>query len=379
VSTRDDALLERAAAEARRAGWLTTAPNPRVGALALCGGHVVGYGHHAVLGGPHAEEVALRDADAWDAEAGTWRQGAVDEMVVTLEPCSSKAGGKRRAPCLDALLAAGVRRLVVGATDPDPRHAGAALQAFRDAGGEVVLRDHEAGFRALNRAFLHALGRPGRPWVLLKWAASLDGRTATASGVSQWISGPQSRAEVHALRACSDAVLAGAGTLVRDDPGLDARDVDLPHGGQPLRVLLLPGDGAGIAVPRALKTDGPRLWVHGLGDPLPDAIRDSGDPSLALPRHESGLDLTALLTTLREEHGVRRLFVEGGTRLHGALVSAGLVDAVARYEAPRLFGGGLGACAGEGPAAPDSALALVDEERADLGDDLRRAFQVDVG
>lgn len=377
MSTRDDALLERAAAEARRAGWLTTAPNPRVGALALCGGHVVGYGYHAVLGGPHAEEAALRDADAWDAETGSWRQGAVDEMVVTLEPCSSRAGGKRRAPCLEALLAAGVRRLVVGATDPDPRHAGAALQAFRDAGGEVVLRDHDAAFRALNRSFLRALARPDRPWVLLKWAASLDGRTAAASGDSQWISGPRSRAEVHALRACSDAVLAGAGTLLQDDPSLDARDVDLPHGQQPLRVLLLPAAGELAAGPRALASDGPRLWVKGADDPLPEAVRASGDPLLALPRHADGLDLPALLAALRTDHGVRRLFVEGGARLHGALVAAGLVDAVTRYEAPRLFGGGVGACVGEGPTVPDAAAALVDEERADLGDDLRRAFLLD--
>ena len=378
MSSRDDALLARASAEARRAGWLSTAPNPRVGALALQGGHVVGYGHHAVCGGPHAEEAALRDAGAWDAEADRWREGAVDELVVTLEPCSSRAGGKRRAPCLEALLACGVRRLVVGCLDPDPRHAGAGLESFRAAGGEVVLRDGAAQFATLNRAFLRALAQPQRPWVLLKWAASLDGRTAAHGGESRWISGEASRTEVHALRAASDAVIAGAATLLRDDPRLDARGVDLPRGSQALRVLLLPAGVDADWRPSALDAPGPRLWVHGEQDSLPEAVRAAGDSSLALPRSAQGLDLDLLLGALRRDHGVRRLFVEGGARLHGALLAGNLADAVVRYEAPLLLGGGHGACAGEGAASPSAGWRLVDEERADLAPDLRRAFLVEL-
>ena len=375
MNTRDLALLERAFAEAERAGWLATAPNPRVGALALRAGHVVGFGHHAAWGGAHAEEAALRDAGAWDTEARSWRTGAVDELVVSLEPCSSRGGIKKRQPCAEALLACGVQRLVVGATDPDPRHRGAGLAALRTAGVEIVEAGADARFAAMNPAFLAMLAHADRPWVLAKWAASTDGKLAATDGSSQWITGPEARAEVHRLRAASDAVLVGAATLLHDDPRLDARTGD-PDGRQPLRVFLLPTAPPEALAPRALEVDGPRLWVLGPREEPPAAIAAAGDPLLRVPRAGTGLELPRLLAELHADHGVRRLFVEGGARLHGALLDAGCLDALVRYEAPLLLGGPRAAFPGTGFASPQHGARLVAEERADLGPDLRRAFLV---
>ncbi len=376
MSARDGHLLDKAQAEAARAGWLSTAPNPRVGALALSGGHVVGRGHHACCGGPHAEEAALRDAGAWDEESGRAVPGLVDEMVVTLEPCSATGGGKRRPPCAQALVDAGVRRLLVGAVDPDPRHAGRGLEQLAEAGVAVRRLDRQAEFEGLNRAFLRALACPERPWILLKWAASLDGKTATDAGLSLWITGAESRAEVHELRALGDAVLAGPHTLALDDPELTARPGGCPAAVQPLRVLLLP-DGGLAEGARVLQAEGPRVWLLSEeAEPTP-ALRRAGDPLLRLPRAaDRRLDLAAAARILRTEHGVRRLFVEGGPRLHGRLLDAGLADAVVRYEAPLLLGGRHGAVLGVGADEPALAPRLVDEERRDLGADLRRAFLI---
>lgn len=162
---------------------------------------------------------------------------------------------------------------------------------------------------------------------------------------------------------------------------MDARPVGLAadqrHEPQPLRVFLLPEQAPASFAPKTLQVDGPRLWVHAQGSSLPPAIAASGDSDLELPRDADGLDLRALLQILRKDYGVRRLFVEGGARLHGALADLGLLDAIVRYEAPLLLGGGRAACAGSGADSPQTALRLLDEERMDLGDDLRRAFLVE--
>lgn len=371
MKPRDLPLLARAAAEALRAEWLFTAPNPRVGALALAGGHVTGYGHHAQVGGAHAEEVALRDAGAWDEERGAPRSGVVDEMVLTLEPCSAAGPGKRRPACLDLLRAAGIRRLVVGAEDPDPRHRGHALRTLAADGVEVVLAPLAQD--AALAAFARALAHPERPFVLLKWAASFDGKMAAASGASRWISGEEARAETHALRAASDAVMVGRGTLLADDPRLDARPVGDPPQCQPLRVLLdAPEDLRADA--RVLTTPGPRLWICAAGAAPPRAA-PAADAAMHAPRGSDGLlDLTSALRSLRADHGVRRLLVEGGARVHGAFLDQRLADAVVRYEAPLLLGGTRSACAGIGFASPAEGATLHHEERRALGADLRRAF-----
>ena len=383
MSQRDRYLLEKAFFEAARAGWLWTAPNPRVGALALADGHIIGHGFHAAFGVAHAEEAALRDAGAWDIEANRALPGIVDEMVVSLEPCS--ATGKKRPPCTQSLIDAGVRRVLVGAVDPDPRHAGAGLALLRAAGMQVDQPDPESSaqhFADQNPAFLGALIRPTRPWVILKWAASLDGKLAADDGSSQWISGLESRAEVHQLRAVSDAVLAGAGTLRADDPSLTARPEEAPPGlrsapalRQPKRVLL-GGAGELSGQARVLGAGGARIWVIGPEQKVAPSILDQGDALLRVPTQANGLDLNQALEALAEQHGIRRLFVEGGARVHGALLAAGLADAVVRYEAPILLGGARAACSVDSFASPAAAPQLFSEERAELGVDLRRAFLI---
>lgn len=381
LSDADALRLARAFFEAERASWLWTAPNPRVGALAFCRGHRVGSGAHERYGGAHAEEQALRAAGAWDEAADRPQPGLVDELYLTLEPCSARGPGKKRPACLDLLLAAQVRRVVVGAVDPDPRHAGAAFARLRAAGVEVVLAESfQSRFARGNGAFLGALAQPARPWVLLKWAASVDGKTATDAGASQWISGEEARAEGHRLRALSDAVLAGKGTLRRDDPELSARPGGERARHQPLRVLLDP-EGAAPADARVFQAPGPRLWLLAEGvEPagaLERHLESDNDRALFLPRRPDGrLDLALALVRLRAEYGVRRLLVEGGARLQGQLLADGLADALVRYEAPCLLGGQHGALLGPSVAAPARAWRLHDEERADLGPDLRRAFRI---
>lgn len=382
MKQRDQHLLAKAFFEAERASWLLTAPNPRVGALALSGGHIIGYGYHAAFGGPHAEEAALRDAGAWNESEQAPIPGRVDEMIVSLEPCSAQ--GKKRPPCTDTLIAAGVQRVLVAAVDPDPRHAGAGLEVLRAAGIQVDQADpaFQKQFEQQNAAFLRALAIPNRPWVLLKWAASLDGKLAAEDGTSQWITGAEARAEVHQLRALSDGVLAGAGTLRCDDPSLTARLVEASAGmreaiggRQPKRILC--GGGESVAQDaRILATGGERIWILEHESTPATAIQAAGDAILRVAKHGGELDLKAALAILSAEHGVRRLLVEGGARIHGSLLAAGCVDAVVRYEAPLLIGGSRAACDGPSFPSPGQALRLEQEERAELGVDLRRAFLV---
>ena len=377
MSNRSQHLLDKAFFEAAKGQWLFTAPNPRVGAVALKGGHIVGSGHHARFGGPHAEEMALRDAGAWDDEQQCAVPGVVDEVFVTLEPCSSTAGKKRR-PCLQSLLEAGVKKVTVGAVDPNPNHAGAGLDMLEANGVEVdrsFLQSYQPRFEEQSPAFLQSLQKPNLPWVLLKWAATLDGKTATPDGVSQWITGPEARAEVHQLRALGHATMAGGGTLLADDPELTARpsgettaelEAALPAT-QPLRVCTaadLPSNA------RLLQSDAPRLWILDQQQQPPV----DGDAVIRVDRHEGGLDLASALSQLYREHGVRRMLVEGGARLHGSLLAAGLASAVVRYEAPILLGGNRAACDGPAFPAPQDGVHLGFEESRSLGNDQRRAF-----
>jgi diaminohydroxyphosphoribosylaminopyrimidine deaminase / 5-amino-6-(5-phosphoribosylamino)uracil reductase len=378
VNSRARQLLNKAFFEAERATWLYTAPNPRVGALAMKSGHIIGYGYHQQFGGPHAEVQALRDAGAWDPNANKAIAGVVDQMVVTLEPCSSTKG-KKQPPCSQALLDAGVQQLLVGAVDPDPRHAGAGLSQLRQAGIQVEVAETwaQSRFEQQNPAFLAHLQYPTRPWILLKWAASLDGKTATDGGVSQWISGPESRQEVHDLRALSDAVLCGKGTLLADDPQLTARRSPEAYPRQPKRVMV--GGLAEVqAEAKLFESSQPRIWACGLEDQLPTwlSLQFPDDVCLRVPGHDHGLDLSTLLQRLHQDFQVGRILVEGGAHLHGSLLQAGLLDAVVRYEAPTLMGGSFASYLGPSCQHPRQALSLEHEERRDLGKDLRRAFLV---
>jgi diaminohydroxyphosphoribosylaminopyrimidine deaminase/5-amino-6-(5-phosphoribosylamino)uracil reductase len=367
--------MARAFAEARRAGWLHTAPNPRVGALALKDGHVIGHGYHVAFGSGHAEEMALRDAGAWDEAGRRMLSGVVDEMVVTLEPCSSEGGNKKRPPCLSYLQQAGVRRVVVGAIDPNPLHQGKGLQAMEEGDVEVVHLQREEDFLLQNPAFVASLENPDRPWILLKWAASFDGRTAASSGASQWITGEEARVEVHALRGLSDAVVAGKNTVELDSPRLTARDDEDTADPSTARILI--GAMSTMSVDHPLLADPvPRFWVEGATATTSTPDWWSGqDTLLAVPTSADGYpNLAEAARRIRSEVGCRRLLVEGGARIQAAFLEAGLADAVVRYEAPLLLHGGLGSLDGNGVAHPQEGIRLSHEERLDLGMDLRRAF-----
>lgn len=298
-----------------------TSPNPLVGAVVLdSGGQLVGEGFHAHAGGPHAEVGALAQAHE-RARGGT--------LIVTLEPCCHHG---RTPPCSEAVLAAGIARVVLAMADPNPLVAGGGIARLRAAGLEVIEGVMEAEARRLNHAFLHRLAT-GRPLGILKWAMSLDGRTALPNGVSQWISGSQARGWVHRLRARCDAVIVGGGTVRTDDPLLTSRGQRQP---EPLRVVL----SRGLDLPQTA-----RLWdtaaaatllVHGPEAPLEprDRLDQLGVERLALEVCEPGALALALA-----QRGCNRVLWECGPELAAAAVRQGCVQQVAAVIAPKLLGG----------------------------------------
>ena len=335
-----------------------TSPNPPVGAVVLDdAGSVVGAGHTRPPGGPHAEVVALTEAGA-RARGGT--------LVVTHEPCRHSG---RTGPCTEAVLAAGIARVVIGCADPTA-DAGGGAQHLVEAGVDVetgVLAD-EVALGPLE-AWLTSR-RTGRPFVTWKYAATLDGRSAASDGTSRWVTGEQARADVHRLRSEVDAVLAGVGTVLADDPMLNARPPGVPVAEvpQPLRVVV-DSSGRTPLTARALAAPEPALVAMTTSA----ALRDPGYPRvLELPTgHDGHIDLVALLDRLATDHDVVSVLLEGGPVLAGAFVAAGLVDRVVGYVAPALLGAGAPAlaAAGVGTIADAHRLRLDDVTR--LGDDLR--------
>ncbi len=322
----DDAdWMSRAVRLARR-GVATVAPNPAVGCLIVRKGRVVGAGWHERAGGPHAEVVALADAGG-DARGAT--------AYVTLEPCCHHG---RTPPCTEALVAAGIARVVVAMRDPDPRVAGQGIAALEAAGivVEVGVLESEAG--SLNRGYLQRQRR-GRPWVICKMGMSLDGRTAMASGESRWITSAEARRDVHRLRARCQAILTGIGTVLADDPALTVRldDRDVATDGGPLRVvcdsrLRTPVDA------RVCSAPGRTVIVHAAGAAVPAPVYPDGVSLLGLAADDAGRpDLGALMHHLAEE-GVNEVLVEAGPTLAGALLTEGLIDEFRFYVAPRLLG-----------------------------------------
>jgi diaminohydroxyphosphoribosylaminopyrimidine deaminase/5-amino-6-(5-phosphoribosylamino)uracil reductase len=339
--TEDEAMSRAVALAARGLG--TTSPNPVVGCILLGpAGDVVGEGFHAYAGGPHAEIVAL-------AQAGERARGGT--CVVTLEPCNHTG---RTGPCSEALVNAGVRRVVIAVDDPTPVAAGGAA-TLRAAGIEVVTGVRREAAEAGNIAWLTAVRR-GRPYVTWKFAATLDGRSAAADGTSQWISAAESRADVHVLRSTVDAIVAGVGTVVADDPQLTVRD--LRDGTlaikQPLRVVV---DSSGRT-------------------PANARVRDAAAPTWIVTTAATGagpdgrVDLTALLIALFAR-GVRNVLLEGGPTLAGGFLAAGLVDRVVGYVAPKLLGDGRAALADAGIGTIADAVELDFTDITQIGGDLR--------
>jgi diaminohydroxyphosphoribosylaminopyrimidine deaminase / 5-amino-6-(5-phosphoribosylamino)uracil reductase len=330
VAGADDHRFMAEALQLAANGQYDTAPNPAVGCVLVKDGLVVGTGWTAPAGGPHAERVAL-------AAAGAEARGAT--AYVTLEPCCHTG---RTGPCTRALIDAGVARVVFAGHDPNPRINGGGARELATAGIAVEGGVLEQAAEPLNRGFFTRM-RSGLPYVRSKLAISLDGRTALANGVSQWITSPAARADVHRWRARSSAVLTGSGTIVDDDPSLNARrdeaGIEASIGiKQPLRAIV----DARLRTPvtaKTLKLPGQVLVLtsRSIEDPAAVALRDAGARVEQVAGNAEHCDLRAVLVRLAE-HEINDVWVEAGAGFNGALLSAGLIDELVIYVAPRLLG-----------------------------------------
>ncbi|MGH8145436.1 MAG: bifunctional diaminohydroxyphosphoribosylaminopyrimidine deaminase/5-amino-6-(5-phosphoribosylamino)uracil reductase RibD [Rhodanobacteraceae bacterium] len=367
-SATDHALMARALRLAER-GLFTTQPNPRVGCVIAKGDEVVGEGWHQRAGEPHAEVFALHAASARARGASAY---------VTLEPCSHHG---RTPPCANALVEAGVARLVIASEDPNPKVAGAGLRRLRDAGIAVETGLMRGAARELNRGFFSRFER-GRSWVRVKLAMSLDGRTALANGESKWITGEAARADVQRWRARSSAILTGTGTARVDDPRLTVRlGGGDPHpqpnpplegqGFQPLRVVLDARLDALRSGAHLLDGSAPTLVLHAPGVRSRDE-RYSRVELASMELDTAGkLDLDAVLKLLAARN-INELQVEAGPALCGTLLERGLVDEVLLYVAPVLLGDAARPLlALPALAAMSDRLRLRNIEQRKLGDDWR--------
>lgn len=350
----DGKWMDAALAEAGKAVGLT-APNPPVGAVVVKEGRVLGRGFHAKAGAPHAEPVALN-------QAGDAARGA--DLYVTLEPCSTTG---RTPPCTEAIKRAGIRRVVMGCLDPNPAHAGHAIAILTAADIQAETGAREAECRELIRAFAH-LQTTARPYLTLKLGCSLDGRIADRTGTSQWITGPDSRERVQALRREADAILVGTETVRRDNPSLLPRPA---HGRAPVRLVpdrrgKLPLMSKVFTDPRAEHT----LCLLGPGAPEARA-RKLGRAGVRVERareRNGRLDWTSILTRLGRA-GVMHVLCEGGGQLAAALLRAGLVNEIHWIAAPKLLGrSGRPAVDEAFSLARAPGFALRDVER--VGDDV---------
>lgn len=352
-------LMERALAEAIKARGRTR-PNPLVGCVIAQGARVVAVGHHARAGSPHAEFVALR-------RAGKRARGAV--VYVTLEPCDHHG---RTGPCTEALIAAGVRRVIVATRDPNPLVDGRGLRRLRKAGVQVEVGLLRHACRQMNEAYETTIYL-GRPFVHVKLATSLDGRVATRTGESQWITGPAARKRGHVLRNEHDAVLVGRATVEADDPQLTCR---VRGGRDPIRIILdtEARTPPGAKVVRIAKRSKAPTWIAVGPDAPPRrraALDRAGAETFSCKLTRGRVDLHDLLTHLRERE-LLSVLVEGGPSVVGSFFDAGLVDKVSAFVAPVLLGGvdALSAVGGRGVAQISDAIRLSDVEVSSIDGDL---------
>lgn len=342
----------------------TAPPNPWVGCVIVKDGQVIGRGHHHSPGNPHAEPQALQ-------AAGPQASGAT--AYVTLEPCNHTG---RTPPCTEALIAAGIQQVVVGLLDPDPRVRGSGIRRLREAGIEVIEGVCGEQISDLMAAYLHQR-RTGLPWVVVKTAMSLDGRTAAADGSSQWITCPEARQDVHRLRAASQAIMVGADTAIQDQPALTAREVDCAV--QPLRVLIdsrgrVPASGplfdADLAptcvftTQKCSKERQQQYLAQGAEVVVVDADR------------VGRVDLVHVLKELADR-GVLQLMVEGGATLHSSLLAEKLTNQLAVYMGPKLLGlDGHPAFHEPRPQSLDEAARLRLVGLTRLGDSVRMDYRI---
>ena len=336
-------------------GLYTATPNPRVGCVIVNQGNVVGEGWHERAGEPHAEVHALR-------AAGKHARGAI--AYVTLEPCNHHG---RTPPCCDALIQSGVASVVAAMADPNPLVAGTGLRALSGAGLEVAVGLMESEAQELNICFISRMTR-GRPWLRMKIAASLDGKTALNNGVSQWITGPDARADGHHWRARSCGVLTGIGTVKDDDPKLTVRDVATTR--QPKKILI---DSRLEVSSQAKLFDGGELEIFYADAELGkrDELTAKGATLSALPDAQGKVDLNAMLQELGKR-GMNEVLVEAGIKLNGSLLGAGLVDELIIYLAPHILGDNArGMFALAELTALENRLELEIKEVRQIGNDIR--------
>jgi diaminohydroxyphosphoribosylaminopyrimidine deaminase/5-amino-6-(5-phosphoribosylamino)uracil reductase len=343
----------------------TASPNPMVGALVVKQGNIVGQGFHRRPGLAHAEILALR-------QAGSRARGAT--LYVTLEPCCHH--NKRTSPCVPELLRSGVCRVVIAMSDPNPSVNGKGAAALRRAGLTVTIGVARAEAEQLNRAYAHWI-KTKRPYVILKAGMTLDGKIATVSGESKWITGRASREEVHRLRGEADAVLIGVGTVVADDPSLTARlgsGLKKLAARQPLRIVVdsalrIPLKARILTQQRNAKTI--VATTYSASASRKQTLLKRGIEVVSLPGLRSKVSLPTLMDALGTR-GVTSLLVEGGGEINAAMLKAGLVQHVRLYVAPVLLGGAdaKGVIGGKSPARLDSALRLRNVMARSIGEDL---------
>lgn len=344
----------RLALDEARKGLGRTSPNPPVGAVIVKDGEVIGVGYHAAAGGPHAEVMALR-------EAGPRARGA--DLYVTLEPCDHQG---KTPPCSPAVVAAGIRRAFVGSMDPNPLVSGRGVNRMRDAGLEVevgLLGDEADSLIEGWARFITT----GLPFVTLKVASTLDGRIATRTGDSRWITGEAARQRVHELRSRVDAVIVGRGTVEADDPSLNAR---IPCGHDPVRVVL---DSSLRMAPTARMLQLPgRTWiacVEPFDTERARALEAAGAELLPVAAKEGRVDLDDLLRKLARK-GVAEVLVEGGAEVFGAFLAGGHCDRLLLHVGPKVFGGGPVWAAAPDVAKVAEAPSFVFGKVENVGGDL---------
>lgn len=356
--------MNKALEQAAQALFLSS-PNPRVGCVIIDReGQVIGQGFTQQAGGPHAEVMALRDATA----KGNDVRGTT--AYVTLEPCSHHG---RTGPCCDALVAAGIGKVVGALTDPNPQVAGRGFDRLRTAGVEVEVGPGAAESRELNIGFFSRMIR-GTPWVRMKAASSLDGVTALHNGNSQWITSADARADGHAWRARACTILTGIGTVLADNPRLNVRDVSTPR--QPRIAVVdskldIPLDAHVLKAPSECL-----IYTCSTNQSKIEQLKALGATIIAMPNPYGKVDLAAMLRDLAQR-GTNELHVEAGFKLNGSLIREGLVDEFLFYQAPKLLGIGAMGIASFGPLNELSeGLQLEFHDVARLGPDLRIVARV---
>ena len=351
----DDYLYMARALRLAEKGMYTTTPNPRVGCVIARDGRVVAEGWHERTGSAHAEAMAIE-------RAGAAAKGAT--VYVTLEPCSHQG---RTGPCADALVRAGVARVVIAMQDPNPLVCGAGMGCLREAGIKVECGMLETQAQELNIGYVSRMTR-GRPWLRIKIAAGLDGKTSLENGASQWITSAQARRDAHRWRARSCAIMTGIGTLTSDDPRLTVRDVETAR--QPLRVVV----DSRLRIPLASRIfEGGGLLVATATENKTkiEQIAERGAEVAVLPDEQGKVDLGKLATGLATR-GINEVLVEAGINLHSALLRAGIIDELLLYYAPKLLGDrGRGMFDLGDLGDMDSVPALDVRELRHVGPDIR--------